>query len=59
MTVRNALIQQGFSVVPSDPRRFSIRVHGSVAAIQRAFQTELDIKRSDDGAGQTIAPYEK
>ena len=40
-TVQNELVKQGFSVVSSDPGRFSIRVHGSVGTIQKAFQTEL------------------
>jgi subtilase family serine protease len=40
-TVRNELLQQGFSVVSSDPQRFWIRVHGTAATVERAFQTEL------------------
>jgi subtilase family serine protease len=37
----NALEALGLHVVATDPRRFSIRVHGTVAAIENAFQTEL------------------
>jgi len=40
-TVKNELVRQGFSVVSSDPRRFSIRVHGNAAIVEKAFQTEL------------------
>jgi subtilase family serine protease len=40
-TVRNELLKQGFSVLSSDPRRFSIRVHGTAANVEKAFQTEL------------------
>ncbi len=40
-TVKNELIAQGFSIVSADPNRFSLRVRGSVATIQTAFQTEL------------------
>ena len=40
-TVKNELVKQGFSVVSSDPRRFSIRVHGTTATVEKAFQTEL------------------
>lgn len=40
-TVRNELVKQGFTVVSSDPHRFSIRVHGTAAAVEKAFQTEL------------------
>jgi subtilase family serine protease len=40
-TVRNELVKHGFSVVSSDPLRFSIRVHGTAATVEKAFQTEL------------------
>jgi subtilase family serine protease len=40
-TVKGELVAQGFSVLSSDPNRFSLRVRGSVATIQNAFQTEL------------------
>jgi subtilase family serine protease len=40
-TVKSALVKQGFSVVSSDPRRLSIRVHGTAAITEKAFQTEL------------------
>jgi len=39
--VKSELVAQGFSVVSSDPNGFSLRVRGSVATIQHAFQTEL------------------
>jgi subtilase family serine protease len=42
-TVQNELVRQGFAVVSADPKRFSIRVHGSVGTIEQAFQTELHI----------------
>lgn len=40
-TVMNELVRQGFSVVSSDPQRFWIRVHGTAASVEKAFQTEL------------------
>jgi subtilase family serine protease len=40
-TVKNELVRQGFSVLSSDPQRFSIRVHGTAATVEKAFQTEL------------------
>jgi subtilase family serine protease len=40
-TVRAELLHQGFEVLSADPHRFSLRVKGSVASIERAFQTEL------------------
>jgi subtilase family serine protease len=39
--VKQELIRQGFSVVSSDPHRFSIRVHGTVAKAESAFQTQI------------------
>jgi subtilase family serine protease len=39
--VKEELINQGFSVVSSDPHRFSIRVHGTVAKAESAFQTQI------------------
>jgi subtilase family serine protease len=41
-TVRGALEKEGFTVVSSDPLRFSIRVHGTAAIVEKAFHTELD-----------------
>ena len=49
--VRNTLISHGFSVVSADPDRFSIRVHGTVADAERAFQTEIHTFRY---AGRTF-----
>jgi subtilase family serine protease len=40
-TVKNELVSRGFTVLSSDPRRFSLRVRGSIATIERAFHTEL------------------
>ena len=40
-TVKNELVKQGFSVVSVDPKRLSLRVHGTVATVEKAFQTEL------------------
>jgi subtilase family serine protease len=40
-TVKSELEKQGFTVLSSDPRRFSIRVHGTAATVEKAFQTEL------------------
>jgi len=40
-TVRQELVGHGFSVVSSDPDRFSIRVHGTVSTAESAFQTEI------------------
>jgi subtilase family serine protease len=39
--VRNALTAQGLHIISTDPRRFSIRVHGTVESIETAFQTQL------------------
>jgi subtilase family serine protease len=41
-TVKNELVRQGFTVVTSDPMRFSIRVHGTAATAEKAFHTELN-----------------
>lgn len=40
-SVKEELVSQGFSVVSSDPHRFSIRVHGTAAKAENAFQTEI------------------
>ena len=40
-TVQDELLKHGFTVVSSDPSRFSIRVHGTVANAESAFQTEI------------------
>ena len=40
-TVREELEKHGLSTISTDPQNFSIRVHGTVSAIQDAFQTEL------------------
>ena len=40
-TVRDELSKQGLSVVSVDPQNFSIRVHGSTGAVEKAFRTEL------------------
>lgn len=40
-TVRQELEKDGLGVVSIDPAGFSIRVHGTVANIQSAFQTEI------------------
>jgi subtilase family serine protease len=40
-TVRNELLNHGLQVVSADPHRFSLRIKGSVASIESAFQTEL------------------
>ncbi len=39
--VKQELRHQGLEVVSVDPQRFSIRVHGTVASAETAFQTEL------------------
>jgi len=39
--VKDELVKQGFSVVSSDPQNFSIRVKGTVATAEKAFQTQL------------------
>lgn len=41
-TVKNELVRQGFTVVSSDPRRLSLRVHGTAAIVEKAFNTELN-----------------
>jgi len=40
-TVQAELEKQGLTVVSTDPQNFSIRVHGSTALVEKAFQTEL------------------
>jgi len=40
-TVKRELANQGFTVVSSDPNRFSIRVHGTTGNAESAFQTEI------------------
>lgn len=47
-TVREELVRQGFTVISSDPQRFSLRVHGTAANVEKAFQTELE-NRSYNG----------
>jgi subtilase family serine protease len=39
--VKQELRHQGLEVVSADPQRFSIRVHGTAASAETAFQTEL------------------
>lgn len=39
--VKQELMNQGFSIVSSDPHRYSVRVHGTVANAESAFQTEI------------------
>jgi subtilase family serine protease len=40
-TVEKELVKHGLSVVSADPDRYSIRVHGAVANVEAAFQTEI------------------
>lgn len=40
-SVRHELLNAGFTIVDSDPHRFSIRVHGNVGNAESAFQTEI------------------
>jgi subtilase family serine protease len=40
-SVRDELVKQGFSVLSEDPQNFSIRVHGTTATAEKAFQTQL------------------
>lgn len=40
-SVKRELVNQGFTVVTSDPNRFSIRVHGTTGNAEAAFQTEI------------------
>jgi subtilase family serine protease len=40
-TVKNELTKQGFSIISTDPLRITIRVHGTVETVEKAFQTEL------------------
>lgn len=51
-TVREELVQHGLTVVSTDPQNFSIRVHGSTAAVEGAFQTELHQFRYKDESFQ-------
>jgi len=40
-TVKQELLKQGFTVLSEDPHRLSIRVHGTTANVEKAFQTQL------------------
>ncbi len=40
-TVKKELTKQGFTVVSTDPQNFSLRVTGTTAKVEAAFQTEL------------------
>jgi subtilase family serine protease len=40
-TVKKELVSHGYTVLSSDPQRFSIRVHGTVGITEKAFQTEI------------------
>ena len=40
-SVKHELLNAGFTVVDSDPHRFTIRVHGNVGNAESAFQTEI------------------
>jgi subtilase family serine protease len=40
-TVENELLKHGLTVVSADPDRYSIRVHGTTANVEAAFQTEI------------------
>lgn len=43
--VRAELVRHGYQVLSVDPQRFSIRVRGTVAITEKAFQTELHAYR--------------
>ena len=40
-SVKHELLKAGFTVVDSDPHRYSIRVHGNVSNAESAFQTQI------------------
>jgi len=40
-TVQQELEKHGLSVISTDPQRFSIRVHGTAANVEQAFQTQF------------------
>ena len=40
-SVKHELLNAGFTVVDSDPHRYSIRVHGNVSNAEGAFQTKI------------------
>jgi len=42
-TVKNELLQHGFTVVTADQQRLWIRVHGTAEKVEKAFQTELHL----------------
>lgn len=44
-TVKKELVSRGFTVVSTDPHNFSIRVTGTTAHVESAFQTELHTLR--------------
>jgi subtilase family serine protease len=44
-TVKKELVTHGFTVVSTDPQNFSIRVTGTTATLESAFQTELHTLR--------------
>jgi subtilase family serine protease len=41
-TVKNEFARQGFKIVSEDPTRLTLRVHGTAATIEKAFNTELN-----------------
>jgi subtilase family serine protease len=40
-TVEKELLKHGLTVISTDPDRYSIRVHGTAAMVEAAFQTEI------------------
>lgn len=57
-SVKHELLNAGFTVTDSDSHRYSIRVHGSVANAESAFQTEIHslvIKKTAFEANTTSA----
>lgn len=54
--VRAELVSHGYQVLSVDPQRFSIRVRGTVAVTEKAFQTELHAFRRN---GKTFLAHVK
>jgi subtilase family serine protease len=55
-TVKKELTKQGLTVVSTDPQNFSLRVSGTTASVEAAFQTELHTFRYN---GKTFQAHTK
>jgi subtilase family serine protease len=58
-TVKSELEKNGLHTIEVDPQNFSIRVHGTVSAIENAFQTELHSFKAGKSSFQAARPEGK